>query len=151
MVRLPSSDFCALPSYFCRFYLSPLFPIACALFFATEPLQPLSHQFLARSFPFNWGGACHSSRNSPPSKHSTLRLTSRSLIPALRSLRKPFEISSILVLLTPALLSLFLTVTSSPAVASQSSGQTEILLSSAKDLFQNGKFTEADHAVRQYL
>jgi tetratricopeptide (TPR) repeat protein len=46
---------------------------------------------------------------------------------------------------------LLLAVASSPAMASQSSDQTEMLLSRAKDLLQHGNLAEADRAVRQYL
>jgi len=50
------------------------------------------------------------------------------------------------------LLCLMLPIASSAAAApSQSSGQTETLLSNATALFQQGNFTEADRAVRQYL
>jgi Flp pilus assembly protein TadD len=53
-------------------------------------------------------------------------------------------------LLAPAFL--FLLVTSVWAASSpQSSGQTDSLLSEAKALFRESKFSEADRAVRQYL
>src|SRR5919204_5340867 len=40
----------------CARDLSPLSPRASTLFFAIEPSQPLSHQPLPHSFPFNGGG-----------------------------------------------------------------------------------------------
>src|SRR5207237_9847048 len=40
---------------------------------------------------------------------------------------------------------------SSSSTTSQTCGQTKTLLSNTKDLFQQGHFTEADPAVRQYL
>ena len=43
-------------SDFCTPYLSPLVPTTCALFCATEPSQPLSHQPLPHSLPCNGGG-----------------------------------------------------------------------------------------------
>jgi tetratricopeptide (TPR) repeat protein len=57
------------------------------------------------------------------------------------------------VLILIILVSFFLlvTITSSPAAASQSADQTEGLLSNAKALFQQGSLTDADRAVRQYL
>ena len=40
---------------------------------------------------------------------------------------------------------------SSPALASQSADQGEMLLANAKDLLEKGNFVEADRAIRQYL
>lgn len=55
-------------------------------------------------------------------------------------------------LFIPVLFCLLLAVTPSAAAApSQSSDQTETLLSHAKALFQQGNLTEADSAVRKYL
>jgi len=54
--------------------------------------------------------------------------------------------------LVPVLLCLLLAITSSAAAApSQSSGQTEMLLSNAKALSEQGNLTEADRVARQYL
>jgi len=55
-------------------------------------------------------------------------------------------------LFTAALLSLLFSATSlSRAALAQSAAQQEDLLSDAKSLFQQNKFSEADRAVRQYL
>lgn len=63
-----------------------------------------------------------------------------------------FSLTKLLLFLT-TLLSI-LTPTRSTAktyLAPQSDDQSETLLADAKALFQQGKFSEADHAVRQYL
>ncbi len=57
-----------------------------------------------------------------------------------------------LIYFIPALLGiLFFAIPSSTGSFAQSSDQAENLLSDAKSLFQQGKFTEADRAVRQVL
>lgn len=60
-------------------------------------------------------------------------------------LKKAFR----LVLLVPLCFLLFISLRA--ASAAQSSDQTDSLLSDAKTLFRQAKFTEADHAVRRYL
>ena len=105
-----------------------------------------SAKSLAKSFP------CHTSKNpllqvlylphiqAPPGV---------SIFIFSRAPRAP-ETSTVNLIIS-VLLCLLLAVTASPAAASQSAGQTETLLSNARDLLEKGNLTEADRAVREYL
>lgn len=101
---------------------------------------------------------------SPPSSSSTLTLTPHlfSANSVISVLRKHVPCASgqpkvaaprikLLILIILVSLCLLIGIAPSPAVASQSSDQTETLLSNAKAFFQQGNLAEADRVVRQYL
>ena len=136
------------------------------LVFATDPRNLLLSPIIATlpKTPSRKSFICHTSE--PPTRSmpnlpapSLLSLCSvnsaisvlRECVP--RASSQPRVAAPLFNLLILILLSLCLVaaITPSSTVASQSPGQTDTLLSDAKDLFEKGNLVESDNAVRQYL